>query len=419
MLRPALVLVSVAALGLGAWWMAQLPPDEQFSAEEKVLVRSLWIGNLEALARDPSNRVADDDEAAQLGRRLFFDTRLSANGGVSCATCHKPERYFTDGLPTGQGLRTGERNTMGLVGAARSPWQFWDGRKDSQWSQALSPLESTVEHGANRMELVRLLSEDTAYRTAYQAVFGELPPVGDPERFPPQASPLGNEEQRSAWEGMSTADQHAVNQAFANLGKALAAYQRKLEPGPAPFDEFAGAMLAGEDARALLSGAAQAGLKLFIGKASCVNCHNGPLLSNNEFHNTGVLPAIGQLPGLGRAQGVREAIEDPFNCLGAYSDDHNGCAELRYAKSGDDVIGAWRAPSLRNVTETAPYMHAGQITTLREVLEHYNRADLALVGHNEAKPLSLTRAELRMLEAFLNTLTGPLAADARWLTPPN
>ena len=110
MLRPALVLVSVAALGLGAWWMAQLPPDEQFSAEEKVLVRSLWIGNLEALARDPSNRVADDDEAAQLGRRLFFDTRLSANGGVSCATCHKPDSYFTDGLPTGQGLRTGDRN---------------------------------------------------------------------------------------------------------------------------------------------------------------------------------------------------------------------------------------------------------------------------------------------------------------------
>ena len=299
-----------------------------------------------------------------------------------------------------------------------SAWYFWDGRKDSLWSQALAPLENHLEHGANRMQLVHLLVSDPGYRTEYEHVFGDLPDFGDPTRFPPAASPLGNQTEIQAWQAMSTADQLAVNQVFANMGKALAAYQRLLLPGPAPFDHYVAALLTGEDTHEHLNGAARAGLKLFIGGASCINCHNGPLFTNNEFHNTGVLPGIGQLPGMGRTEGVRKAQSDPFNCLGEFSDDVGGCAELRFAKSDDDVIGARRTPSLRNVTATAPYMHAGQIATLEAVLDHYNRAELALVGHNEAKPLNLRPAELKMLHAFLETLTGPMAVEPRWLAPP-
>jgi cytochrome c peroxidase len=113
------------------------------------------------------------------------------------------------------------------------------------------------------------------------------------------------------------------------------------------------------------------------------------------------------------------ARADPFNCLGEFSDDPDrGCAELRYTKTGDDLIGAHKTPSLRNVAETAPYMHAGQMHTLADILDLYNRAPLALIGHNEAKPLNLSGKELRQLEAFLHSLSGTLATEPRWLTRP-
>ena len=138
------------------------------------------------------------------------------------------------------------------------------------------------------------------------------------------------------------------------------------------------------------------------------------------LHNTGVLPGIGQLPGKGRASGVREARNDAFNCLGAFSADPlRTCAELRFAKTSDDLVGAQRTPSLRNVSRTPPFMHAGQIDSLGEVLEHYRRAEPSLVGHNEAKPLDLRQDQMRFLEAFLKTLDGDVAADDRWLAPPD
>src|SRR5690606_15553813 len=107
---------------------------------------SLSIKSLPPLPPDPSNRYGDDPRAAALGHQLFFDTRLSANGKVSCATCHDPGRDFQDGLPLAVGVGTNTRRTMPIAGTAYSPWMFWDGRKDSQWSQALGPLESPVEH---------------------------------------------------------------------------------------------------------------------------------------------------------------------------------------------------------------------------------------------------------------------------------
>ena len=109
----------------------------------------LSLGALEALPPDPSNRWAEDERAADLGHRLFFDARLSANGRVSCATCHDPDRDFQDGVPLAKGVGTTERRTMPVAATAYSPFLFWDGRKDSQWAQALGPLESPVEHGGN------------------------------------------------------------------------------------------------------------------------------------------------------------------------------------------------------------------------------------------------------------------------------
>ena len=145
------------AAGLGGAAMAALlacvaapSAPRGWSAEELGTIRSLWIGELEELAPDPSNRYAHDPAAAALGHRLFFDPRLSSNGRVSCASCHLPGRDFQDGVALASGVGRTDRRTMPLAGTAHSPWQFWDGRKDSQWAQALGPPESPVEHSGTR-----------------------------------------------------------------------------------------------------------------------------------------------------------------------------------------------------------------------------------------------------------------------------
>lgn len=393
-MKRAFILLVAVALVAGAffYWQSRYAEPAPWTDTELEIIGSLWIGGLPALPPDPSNAVADNEEAARFGQALFFDTRLSSNGGISCATCHQPERHFTDGLRKAQAIGMSRRNTPSIVGAAYSPWLYWDGRRDSLWSQALSPLEDPNEHGGDREQVVALIATDTVYRASYEALFGAMP---------------------------DTSAGDAVNRVFANIGKVLAAYERRLVPGPSRFDAYAESLLAGEDVVQPLSSDEIRGLRLFIGAANCTQCHNGPLFTNHEFHNTGVLSFPGDVPDKGRVQGVREVLADPFNCLGPYSDDPAPvCAELTYARTGPVLIGTLRTPSLRNLQNTAPFMHKGQLDTLAAVLEHYNEAPLAMIGHNEAKPLGLSGRELRQLEAFLNTLSAPLATAEEWLTPP-
>lgn len=400
-----------------------LPADAHtWTPDEKRILASLWLENLPPLPPDLSNAVADDEAAAKLGQHFFFDTRFSSNGEVACATCHQPDLMFTDGLPRAQGVGETTRKTMTIIGVAYSPWLFWDGRKDSQWSQALGPTESAVEHGGNRSQYAHLIGEDEAYRQAYEAIFGPFPDLSDESRFPKSAGPVEDSSARGAWEGMASADQEIINQVFVNMGKAIAAYERLIMPGPARFDTYIKATLAGDETkmRETLTEEEAYGLHLFIGEAQCIQCHNGPLLTNHAFHNTGVPPTRDLPPDPGRIEGVLQALDDPFNCLGIYSDaDPQDCAHLRFAKTeGDDLPAAFKTPTLRNVDQTAPYMHAGQIATLDEVLHHYNRAELAFMGHSELSPLYLTPAELGYLEAFLHTLSAPLATPAEFLVAP-
>jgi cytochrome c peroxidase len=425
-MRKALLLTAVASLAtllvLAAWWQRGAAPPHAWSEADLVLLRSLQLDSLPPLPPDPSNAVADNPQAAAFGHRLFFDRRLSGNGAVSCATCHQPARRFTDGLPKGRGIGESNRNTISLVGAAWSPWLYWDGRKDSLWSQALSPLEDPAEHGSSRVSLARLVADDPEYRNAYEGLFGPLPDLGDDARFPHRASPVGDSAAREAWEAMPTSDQLRVNTVFSNIGKAIAAYERLLVPGPTRFDRYVEAARQGDrDAQAQIFTVQEAaGLRLFIGEARCTECHNGPLFTNNEFHNTGILAVPGSLPDRGRSDGIREARLDPFNCQGDFSSDPDrACPELRFARTGPELLGAFRTPSLRNLEGTTPFMHQGQLTALEEVIEHYDRAPLSMIGHNEAKPLSLSRRERAQLVAFLETLSAPPATSREWLQPPD
>jgi cytochrome c peroxidase len=275
-----------------------------------------------------------------------------------------PRRSFQDGRRRGRGLGNTPRRTMPLAGVAYAKWLFWDGRRDSLRAQALTPLQSKVEHGITAAFAARRI--ETRYRRAYEHVFGRVP--------------------------------REANVVFANMGKAIAAYERTLRPVRGRFDTFAatGRGLSGSEAR---------GLRLFIGQAHCTTCHFGPLLTNGEFHNTGV-PQDPAHPDRGRAGGVRLVRRDPFNCLGRFSDARpEQCTALRFlVTSGPQLAGQFKVPSLRGVAARAPYMHAGQFRTLREVLQHYNRAPRARFGHTELKPLRLGDSQLKELEAFLRTL---------------
>jgi cytochrome c peroxidase len=257
----------------------------------------------------------------------------------------------------------------------------------------------------------------------YERLFEGLPDLTDRDRFPLSAGPLADEAGREAWRAMRLDDRAAVDRVFANVGKAIAAYERRMRPGRTRLDDYVAAV-ADDDVermRATLSAAEAHGLRLFVGRANCIECHNGPLLTNFEFHNT-ALPSIpGEPLDPGRQEGVLDVLADAFNCLSPTSDaDPESCAEIRFVKSqGDELLGAIKTPSLRNVAATAPYMHKGQFATLREVLEHYDEAPESSFGHSDLKPLGLSRRDFGSLEAFLRVLTAPIDVEPRLLQPPD
>ena len=413
----AVALLGGFALGAGE---PRTAAPARWSPAELAVLSSMALDRLPQRPRDPSNAVEDRSEAAALGQRLFNDARFSANQAVSCASCHAPGKQFQDGLALARGVAMGTRRTMPLAGVGHSPWLFWDGRKDSLWSQALGPLEDSAEHGSNRTRIAHLLHAH--YRQAYEAVFGSLPELAT---LPADAGPLGTAQERQAWSRMDPSARTAVNRVFSNMGKAIAAYERTLVPGESRFDRYVRATVGGDvQGQKVLDAREINGLRLFIGKARCATCHSGPLLSDQHFHNTGVPPLDRQRPERGRADAVARVRADEFNCLGPYSDARaEQCAELRFIADDDPaMLGAFRTPGLRNVAQRAPYMHAGQLATLEDVVAHYvkspaaavGRSELAHVldGHGRHTPVRLSEEEVADLVRFLGTLSGPVADQA-------
>jgi len=401
-----LIVGALGAIGVLSFVMLSQP---QWADEEVTTLKSLWIGSLGQLPPDPSNAYADNPAAAELGRQLFFDTRFSGNGQVSCATCHQPDLAFTDGRAQSQGIGETRRSAPSLVGLSYSPWYFWDGRKDSQWAQALGPMEDANEHGGNRTQYAHLIVEN--YQEVYESIFGPLP---DLSSFPASAGPVANSEASDAWRAMAFDDRETVSRVYANIGKAIAAYQRHIQPGPSRFDEYVQALLEGdgEKVKIALNSDEVAGLKLFIGKGNCTQCHNGAMFANNDFHSTGTPMSRGIFADRGRTDGMLEVLEDEFNCLSKYSDAApEACSELRFlAQNGTEFLGAFKTPTLRNVAETAPYMHAGQIETLEEVMDHYNEAPAGPHNHTDLFELNLNEKELAQLVAYMKALSGPISA---------
>jgi cytochrome c peroxidase len=387
---------------------------------------------------DPSNRFADDAQAASLGQKLFFETGYSRADGpigpVSCATCHIPEKGFQDDRAnTSQGIGFTSRHAPTLYNAAYGAsdsgtvWQFWDGRKDSLWAQALGPPENPVEMGGTRCKVALLLYDK--YKSDYEKVFGPMPELrgatGEPVIV--EATAIGS----SGCDPLDPTVKSLVTPVYVNFGKAIAAYERRLISRNSRFDQFYEEISTGIWSSDKLSEQEILGLKLFVGKANCVSCHRGSNFSDWKFHSTGISQAGANLPpeDRGRADGVLAVVRDEFNCMSEWSDhaDKTQCEvsalSSRTPDAGSDPteLGSFKTPSLRSVSSSAPYFHTGTLGTLEDVIDLYDRGGdasgfLGTVDEN-IRQLSLSDEEKRQLAEFLSALEGqPL--DSSLLTDP-
>ena len=302
----------------------------------------------------------------QLGRHLFSDAHLSGDGTVSCATCHEPEHAFTDGrvVARGIGKRSGTRNTPSLVNAALQREQFWDGRRGSIEAQVFDPLLNANEHGlADRAAVVRLVRGEKSYAARFQAAFGASGATGE------------------------------------RIAAALAAYVHSLAAGDSPFDRYA----YGCDSTAL-SQPALRGLALFRGRAQCSACHTigarSASFTDNDYHSAGVgLETVsGRLAAIARHVANTPASERAALVTG----DAEVAALGRFVVTLEPAdIGKFRTPSLRNVAETAPYMHDGSVPTLEAAVNH----ELYYRGQALGRPIVLTPSERQDIVSFLRALT--------------
>jgi cytochrome c peroxidase len=412
--------------------------EDGFSSEEWDRVLELEPLSV-PLGASPFNEYADNPDAAAFGHKLFFEKEFASavrvegpsgavgeTGMVACTTCHNPEGYFSDTRRTGgmsHGVSYTTRNSPSLVNVAYYSWFNWGGRADSLASQGGGTLETSTNSGSSRLLVAHVVY--AKYKDDYEAVFEALDPALDPAaadaaRFPPSGRPKASADAPDGpWEMMADADRQAVNLIMANIGKSFEAYERKLISGSSPFSRY---IEDPDDSR--LSSAARRGLELFIGKAACNECHIGPVMSDDRFHNTGVEQAVGEhTPEVdeGRFEDVPPLLRNQFNAAGRYSANREAGEEKLASVNPEDesTKGQFRTKSLLNVAETGPYFHNGSAATLEEAVQHYNvggDAPGSYAGQLDPKvrPLRLSDAEVSDLVAFLESLTGePVPAEWR------
>ncbi|MCB9701779.1 MAG: hypothetical protein H6711_07805 [Myxococcales bacterium] len=437
--RPSLLALASVSLVLGACSGDDPDPNDGFTDAE--IAKMQDFSPAPTAINDTTNKFADNEDAAMLGHRLFFDAGYSgpivvgddgSNGGlgavdetgkVSCRSCHLGDWLIdTRSQPNGTSLAIDWffRNAPTLANVATYETQFgWVGFNDNLWGKSLIPAEFVM--GTTRTGIVRYLYAN--YQADFDAIFDTPLDSGlDPAspdidtRFPADASPIA---MNDSWAMMADADKEIVNEAYANFGKALAAYQRKLITGDSDFDRY----VAGD--REAMSASAKRGLKLFIGKAACDGCHKGPTFSDEKFHVTGVEQIGDHVLGApdydpGRNGAIPVYLGWDFNTAGKYNDDPSINRTTGVAED-PALLGAFRTKGLRNVAMTGPYMHTGHLNTLREVVEFYNEGGAAsgFAGTKDPLmvPLNLTETEIDDIVAFLEALTGD-NIPGEWLVDP-
>jgi cytochrome c peroxidase len=312
-----------------------------------------------------------------LGRKLYFEPRLSKDGSVACATCHDASRGFNDHRGRAEGIhdQIGHRNAPTTLNALFFASQFWDGRAPTLEDQAKLPIVNPIEMGMpDGAAAAAAIADDPEYQKAFQAAYGRPPNYDD-------------------------------------IGRALASFERTLVFLSSPFDRFAQG-----DANAI-SADARAGWALFNGRGRCNSCHqmssSNPIGTDNRFHNVGVSARhqdFEQLASKGLAALEKGNSRENIDHLAIETD----LSELgRFVVTQDRAdIGAFKTSQVRNVGVTAPYMHDGSLQTLWDVIDNYNKGGEAnpyLDGGIE--PLDLKETEIDQLVAFLFSLTDDRLAE--------
>lgn len=317
----------------------------------------------------------------KLGERLFHDKRFSADGKVSCSTCHDPQKAFTDNRKTAKGFnsQTGTRNAPTVINAAYYTSQFWDGREPDLEGQSKQPPINPVEGGLkNHQPILETIRSDISYPGAFKKVFGV------------SASSISMD----------------------HVAKAIASFERTVVAGNSPFDQYQ----YGGDKQAL-SASQIRGLELFRNKARCVSCHRieetQALFTDNRFHNIGIgfkkirnreaQTAAELLKSKHRGKNIDVSVltQENLSELGRFAVTEN-----------PTEVGAFKTPTLRNIELTHPYMHDGSLKTLADVVDFYNNG--GRINESDPvsgflsggiKPLGLTTEEKKDLVSFLKALT--------------
>ena len=376
-----LALSLVAMVALSACRSVGIAPPPTLSADEIAAIVSHGPWPV-AFTPDPGNRFSGQPAAIELGRRLFADPRLSADGKRACISCHQPERGFADGLARSVAAHGGplDRNAQGLFDVRLQHWFGWDGAADSLWAFVLRPLGDDREMGAGPSALAALMAGDPDLSARYRL----LDPNPDPTRL------------------------------RVDIAKSLAAYLETLESPRTRFDTLRDALARGDSgATADYPGDALRGLQLFVGRGRCNLCHLGPAFSNGEFHDIGrPFMVNASRPDPGRHAGVKAVLNDPYNRLGQYIDaavdDH--AVRTRHLAPAHRNFGEFRVPGLRAALLTAPYGHDGSLPALADVVRHYSEIDLERLhadGESLLQPLRLDAQQSADLIAFLRTLSEP------------
>jgi cytochrome c peroxidase len=430
---------ALAALIAGAGCSAAGDDHDGFSSQEWAAIKDIQPLGKE-MPRNLYNKRDLDPGLVTFGQKLFFDTAYSdaiatmgnpagmmgQTGKVSCASCHDPKAYFVDTridpttmsrFATSYSLNApGKRATPGMLNEGYYDWVGWTGRHDSLIMHGSGVAVFVSSHTT----LIHYIYDK--YKNEYNGLFPEnqLPDAldmmaQDASRFP--RIPLKPKANATAADGkfemmIAPDDQKLIFQFMYNMARVWDTYPRALVTHGSAFERY----VKDSDFGAL-SPEAKRGLKVFIGKAACNDCHNGPTLTDNLFHNVGVPQPAGGMADTGRMGDLAATKANIYNGAGIYSDDPvAGQKKLDSMPPIDDAMnGVFRTPTLLNIAETYPYFHTGQVRTLAEVVAHYNKggaaADFSGAKDIKMKPLDLNEGEIADLVAFLQSLTGVVDPD--------
>ncbi len=347
--------------------------DGLFTEEQWDMIRAMKL--VAEPPPDPTNAYGDLPAAAALGKKLFSDTALSPAGTVSCATCHLEAQGFADGVATSTGIAKVDRNAPSIALAAHARWQFWDGRADTLWAQALGPFEDGKEMGSSRLFVAKQIA--SRYAAEYDAVFSATP------RPDLSAAPAGGKPGDAAYDALPTETKDAVTRVFVNVGKAIAAFERSLRVRPNALDRYAGGDLTA------LTPDQKKGLSVFF-RVGCAQCHFGPRLTNDAFHalrfETG---RQDRLADDGRSAVLAGLATREFVASSMWSDATSSARPLLFDPAAmPGMTGAFKTPTLRGLPKTGPYGHGGTLTTLLDVTRHYGQR-----GLDDANPTASGKTE--------------------------